>query len=497
MTGDTLFDNRERSRRWFLKALASTAGAGVVGNAVIGTDSAGASPVKRRTPDSIDPTTTTTAPPAPATTTTTTAPPAPTPTATTPPPPPPTAETSGRVLEIKAATDGTDQTAAIQAQINAAPNGVAGMPTVLRFPVGESRGTYRVEGTLYLVNKSHVVLEGPSPTDKAHLKRTQVSTADPWQLHTNFHVEVYRSSDIVVRNIFVESYWYPGQATALDAAGTPLVTRYGPENGARAGFAVSPSAGAAEREIAFQVCGSTNVLIENTRALNVRSYNCQVTMTSDGQPPVRSSNVTFRNMVAGYCGGWAACIVSASNVVVDNVRSEKCGFGGIDLEPIGPLEWISNVEIKNCRIEGNGIAFAANGTNAVDDVYIHDCHVECHNGWPLVMSVDHFSPYRRRNWRLERITHSSTVPCDNGGDDSGHPMQAAFYFRNMDNVTVRDCAPKIRGDVWARYMTGVHLDGCSGELRVENNNFNNALVWGTGAVRASNGTGVVSAIGNA
>lgn len=483
MAGDEKSHDRAATRRWFLKAVAASAGAGVMGSRMV--DAASAGPARRRPKTT---TTTTTTAPAPTTTTTTAAPPV--------EPAPAPSPTGGRVVEIVAATDGTDQTAAIQAQIDAAPDGTAGDPTVIRFPVGESKGTYRVEGTLSLVNKSHVVLEGPSPGDKAHLKRTQVSTADPWQLHSNWHVEVYRSSDVVVRNILVESYWYPGQTTALDGDGQPLVTRYGAENGVRAGFAVSPSSAAAEREIAFQVCGSANVVIEDTRALNVRSYNCQVTMTSDGLPPVRSSNVTFRNMLAQYCGGWAAAVVSATGVLIDNVRSEKCGFGGIDLEPIGPLEEIHGVEIKNCRIEGNGIAFAANGTNPVDDVYIHDCHVECHNGWPLVMSVDHFSPYRRRNWRVERVTHSTTSLCDNGNDDSGHPMQAAFFFRNMDDVSVRDCAPQIRGDSYARYMAGVHFDGCGGALAVEDNDLNNALVWGTGAVRASNGTGPVSTSGN-
>lgn len=448
---------RHIARRRFLQGLAA-AGTGAVlfRDDLFGTsDQAGAVPgrggPKASTTTTTAATTTTTTPPTtePATTTTTSAP------------------AQGTAVVLDAATDGTDQTARIQAQIDAAPNGTAGAPTVIRFPVGEATGSYRVEGTISLIDKSFVVLEGPSPSNKARIRRTQPNLANPELPHSNWHIEVYRSSNVTVRNLFIEGYH---------------LERY--TDGSRAGFATTPPALAAEREIAFQVMASNNVTVQDCRALNVRSYVCQATIPPLNDPPyVASTNVVFRNLLGVTCGGWGACLVGCHGVLVDNLRIERCGFGGVDMEPLAD-HTVGNVEIRNCWIQAHGTAFPANGYNAVNDVWIHDCHVERSNNWPLVFVHD-LGGGRRSNWRIERVTHN-IEPMDNG-------HHAAFSFTKVDGVVVRQCRVNVAPEP---YMAGVHLDNCGGQLEVVENVFGSACTSGAGAVTTANGTGPVVQSGN-
>lgn len=340
-----------------------------------------------------------------------------------------------QTITINAPTDGSDATAIIQQQIDAAPNGA----TII-FPVGRDQGRYRVDRRIEVVARDGLTFSGPSPTNPAMFWTDKVghdvglvwvdgkSTRQTWRLKD--------STNITLRNLHVL-----GPNNYRDERGYTSFTYNG---------------GIYEGEHGYSTWGGSNITIEDSISENVYGDGFAA-QNSNGNGP---NGVTLRRFTTKFNGRHGFSTQNATNVLIDGLRVEKGGTVGVALEPNGIQETITNVEVKNSIIDTGVVAFANSGTRYSSDINIHDNTVIGANpSWPLFF-VQRNDGGRRERMTFERNTSTFT---------SSAPM---VVFHRVDNFTVRDN----KATLGARVAQAVKLTAPGGTQVIRNNSFGSVLV---------------------
>lgn len=391
------------------------------------------------------------------------------------------AEPSEQVYEIDALTapwsnqeigSTADQTAIIQAQIDAVPDGVPGSPNIIRFPVGLSTGKYFTQGdlannprgtngVLNFTDRHHLIIEGPSAANPATFYT--VSPAVPWSSEISLNQHSLRRhfwfqgcTNITVRDsIRVEGSNYTFAPNL--ANGTPTFWLGGADNG---GLPTSRGYRAPwELEHAFAFDGCDTVVFAGQ---------CQ-DVWGDGvylgrYGVVGCTNVTIGAAVLVGTGRQGVAMSFAADVLVDGVqigtdliRPRRAAF---DLEPV--TTWVvERVEVQNFEVwMGNMVTIAALGSSRVDDIHFHDGVV--HGGGGSKCEVGASNGVQRANWIVESIVWDGPF---------GSP-QAAMRFTKVVNVTVRNVDVPI---ATTQSRKAVGFVDCTGTLIVENSRFPGAL----------------------
>ncbi len=334
------------------------------------------------------------------------------------------------IVVIDAPTDGTDATAIIREQIAAAPDGVPGDPTTIRFPTGSSAGSYRVDGQILISSRRHLVIEGPNAYEPALIwtdrtgkdmgivNRYGHSIRSHWAIKGG-------SSGIVLRNIAVRgpnSGRFEGDAESV--AG--LVLEHG--------FLVGDRAQGVQIE---------NCVAENVHGDGVYVGGC-------------SSDVRISSTRLAFCGRQGIAITWADRVLIDRCQLSGVHNSGIDLEPNGTDWSVRNVEIRNSSIDCRHGAFTAAGHSDVSNVWIH--HNVVHSSSRPMLRVVRGDGGRRRNWTLEDNVRA--VPTN--------PDYMVSLTRVDDIVIRRNVAVATKR---AKTIAAVHLKDCSGTIEIADNDF--------------------------
>jgi hypothetical protein len=188
---------------------------------------------------------------------------------------------------------GTDQTSAIQAALDATPDG-----GTLCFP--RSGAMYDFEGTLQITGRHDLTIAGGSNTLQAS---SLVGDSDPTSpaCCVRRHVDIRESSNIMISAIFVK-----GANTSCSYDG-----RY-------------------EFEAGFSIGGSTNVVLNEDRVTAVGGDGVQL-----GKGTVPNSQITVSNSAFNCIGRQGASIGdSASDVTFTNNTYDQVGRSVFDVEMV-------------------------------------------------------------------------------------------------------------------------------------------------------------------
>jgi hypothetical protein len=269
-------------------------------------------------------------------------PPPPTQQPTAAPTPPPAAAGCSRVASADA-TGGTDVTGALQAFIDASPNG-----SVLCFAAGAN---YRLEGTLVVADRQNLTFDGRG----ARFFATTRQQASKWR--STFRVA--RGSGITFRNMVAEGF-NPNAGTA------------------------NPNTLAYEFEFGFHLLGAKDVEIGPNVTMRRQSGDCVL---------IAANNYTSPNLGAWNDGVWihdsrcelngrmGIAITGGRNVTVERNSFDAIAMHLFDIEPngvqFGSLGGADNVRFQDNSIgsfgldaDGGSYFFAANGNGVVTNVVV-------------------------------------------------------------------------------------------------------------------------------
>lgn len=361
------------------------------------------------------------------------------------------------MVAIAAQLDGTDETATIQAQIDAAPDGTPDCSTIIRFP----EGRYHTEGdlannprgrngVLLFENRHNLIVEGPA-TFYTEAPAVPYDTSVPGNTYSlRRHFWLKNCSNITIRNIRVEGSNYT-EGRKL-AAGTPPFWQGGPDNGSAAGF--PGYRGSWEFEHAFDITDSKNITIEDCEVDSVWGDGVYI----GNHPSVGSDNIILRNLNLRFTGRQGIGASNCRNVLIENVTVDHGRRAAIDLEPFSDNSFVTDVEIKNCNMHPLQSHFAMGGRGDVSRINIHDNIV---NGAGLTLHCfDSAGLTRRSDW-----TFTNNIRLSNYGS----PL-APIRFTMTDNVTIDNNTVPVVATQSRRCVT---FDDCQGDLIVTNNNFVN------------------------
>lgn len=284
-------------------------------------------------------------------------------------------------VTINAPIDGSDASASIQAQIDAAPNGA----TII-FPVGKNQGRYRVDHRIVVKQRSGLTFQGPSPsnpatfwTDKTGLEVDPAKYKYVDGKSTRSHWRIEKSSNITLKNLRIE-----GPNDYRDAEGYTSWTYDG---------------GKYEGEHGFVTLGGSNITIEDSQIDSVFGDG----VAANNASGVGTVGVTVRRVTTTSNGRHGFSTQSAHNVLIDGLRVVKGGSNGISFEPNAIQETVENVEVKNSVIDTRVVALAHMGSRSSSDIWIHDNVVEhAIASWPMFVSNPNDGVSRRRNLTFER-----------------------------------------------------------------------------------------------
>jgi hypothetical protein len=336
------------------------------------------------------------------------------------------------VFDIDAPTDGRDATDIIRAQLADIPDGDPGTPTIVRFPVGNSSGGYRVDGGLVLRDRRHLVITGPSGDNRARLYTPTVGRelgiVDRNGNSLRSHVLVGASHDIVLTHLSIR----------------------GPNSGRDEGDAAYVSNLVFEH--AFCITGgSSHITVDRCDSKDVHGDGAYV---GGG-----TSHVGLTNVEMEFCGRQGIAITNAHIVLIDHCRVARVRRSGIDFEPNGASWIVRDVEVRNCSIDARLVAFAAHGQSEVSSIWIHHNTIARSAGsWPMI-SVKQGDGGRRTDWRFEHNIRSNPT----------NPYHQVSFTR-VDGLSV------VGNIAWAKSknakaIAGVRLETCGGEIEVVGNDF--------------------------
>jgi hypothetical protein len=352
----------------------------------------------------------------------------------------------------------------IQDQIDAVPDGQPGRPNIIRFPVGYSTGLYythredgtsTVKGCIELIDRHHLILEGPSKEDPAAFYTSHPSWPYPGEIQANQFSNrkqflIRNSTHIEIRNIrvFGSNYTFADQL----ADGNPWFWGGGADLGGTSATRAYYAPWEFEHALDFRDSSSLHVhdcVFEDLWGDGVYF----------GNDP-GCSDVLVENVVIDGTGRQGIAISGGQNLLIDGVAigtSVKSRRAGIDLEPEG--DWvIDGVEIRNCRIDSQHVPFACGGRGSrLDNVEIHTNEL-FGTSVPWVKVVHSAGLSNRSNWSIHDNIHRGGL---------GSPVYA-LSFERVDNVSVVRNVMNVAG---TQSRGCVDFKDCTGLLDVIDNDF--------------------------
>lgn len=361
---------------------------------------------------------------------------------------------------IPLADDGSDQTAIIQEQIDAAPDGTPEHPTVIQFPPGRyhtegdlANNPRGLKGVLHIVNRHHLIFEGAAVDNKTVMYTEAPAVPYNTSIDNNTysnrrHFWLDKCSNIAVRNIRIEGS--NNTAGPSLTPGMPAFWLGGPDKGSKAGY---PGYRAPwEFEHAFDITSCDNVLIEDCEGDNIWGDGVYI----GGRSVSPSTNITLRRIYTHWTGRQGIALANCRNVTIEACQAIKGRRSGIDLEPYNDEGFVTDVEIFGCTVHPLQTQIAAAGRGDVSRVNIH------HNtfngqGGALVVG-DAAGLMRRSDWIYANNVRLAKL---------GAPA-AAFKFTKVDNVTIDGNVVPISAN---QSRKCVLFNDCQGSLIVTNNDF--------------------------
>lgn len=315
-----------------------------------------------------------------------------------------------------AANCSRDVTAEVQAFIDATPDG-----STLAFG---SNACYRIDGTIRIRNRSHLVFEGNHATFKAFTDGSEIG--NPTFIRTRAMWSIFKGTDITLHRI-------------VSVGANPYAGR-----GDLAYRAIY------EAQHAYSILGGGNVTLDGVEAYDVYGDFVNVGPGSDG--------VTVRNSTFMRNGrqGWT---INGQNVLFENNRISETRRATIDMEPSRP-EWTTrNVTIRNNWVGPGRLYFLASvgASPVMENITIEHNHLARN----LRMYVD---PPKgtRSNYRIIGNVAEQGVSQQGG---------AVMGFRDVVNLEVRDNVTPMQGN---RNIRGVSIGNCA-HVVVVNNTFQRAV----------------------
>lgn len=374
----------------------------------------------------------------------------------------PNAPTASVVVEITPLLDGSDETAAIQAQINAAPDGTVAFPTIIRFMKGLSDGKAHTEGDLannprgangvfLFQNRNNLIIEGPSAINPA----TFYTTAPAVDFNTTVSGNTYSirrhfwfksCTNILVHFIRVEgSNYTEGPSLAI---GVPSFWLAGPDTGSTTGF---PGYHASwELEHGFDITDCQGFTLED----------CQVdSVWGDGvylgnSIAHYSNDVTLQRLNLRWTGRQGIAMANCRNILVDDVTVVYGRRAAVDMEPFSTTGFVTDVEIRNCDLHPLQTQFAAVGDGDVSRINLHDNALSGAGG--TIDCRDSLGLTRRADWTFTNNIRSTNF---------GSPLPP-IVFTMTDNVLIDGNTIPI---VTTQGRKCVRFTDCNGTLTVINN----------------------------
>lgn len=288
----------------------------------------------------------------------------------------------------------TDVSASLGAFLASVPSGAD-----IEFP---SNGCYRVETEIDIRDKSGWTLHG----NGSLLKRTQPTPAAMQYPHANAFLRFINLSNSTISGLNILGINTVSDLSYLRPSYGAYDSRYPFDHG-----------------FAFE--GATGVVLSNSKIDAVYGDGVYIS-GGDQYTGTHSNAVTVRNVTIDRNGRQGMSVSRSSDVLVDGVNIQHSRRSGIDLEPDGPSEVISNIEIKNSTIHSWLLAFASGGPGAVNNVNIHDNTVTG-SGVPFVYDASTLGT-ARSNWQV--VNNRVTVGL-------GSP-QPAMKFAHTSGVVVKN-----------------------------------------------------------
>lgn len=289
-------------------------------------------------------------------------------------------------------TGATDVTGLLNAVLAALPNG-----TTATFP---PNGLYRIEGTLMVLNKSGITLDGNGSTFYA----TTDGTGTASQIRVRSQWRIQMSSNITMRNMVIR-----GSGTATGPTGT-----YDPKREAQHGIDIQ---------------GGFGVLIEHVDIGSVWGDTIDVAASPAGTGQLPSTDVTIQDSQLADTSRMGLAIVDGERVTVQRNVIARSRRTLIDLEPNAPINGLVFVNIldNQLALTGQGFPVISNAGAAGD---VHDLVIDG-NQWtgnPKSFRIWILAPSsaRRRN-----ITITNNV-----GHTAGAQNEPMVTLANVDQATV-------------------------------------------------------------
>ena len=260
------------------------------------------------------------------------------------------------------ATGRTDVTAALQSFIDKVPNG-----RIIRF---QRLGRYRVDGTLFVSHRDHLLFDGEGAMVFAGT-RGGPARAQWW---------IKDGSRIVFRDLWVRGA-NPKGGTSEGAYVRKLETQHG-----------------------FRFEGVNGAELDDVHVSDV--YGDFVYIGRD-KHRVASQNIWIHDSTFNRNGRQGIAVTAATNVVIEHNHFAKTRRSTIDLEPNARSWHVSNVFVLNNTVgKGRLLFVASHGQGPVDNVVISGNRLQGH-----ALTIDAVPPgdNRRSNWVVTNNVSDTTV----------------------------------------------------------------------------------------
>lgn len=314
-----------------------------------------------------------------------------------------------------------DVTQAINAFLASVPDGQAGDPNVASFPPG---GCYRMDGTVMLESRQHLVVDGNGSTFRATTK----GALDRSGKSSRRHWVVVKSQDVTLQELNIA-----GTDTVPDLSRFPDFATYDTHYAEENGISVVQSDGITLTDDTINAVWGNGVELDASTAVVARG----ITVDKNGNNAIK--------------------VRDSRGVLFDQIAALHSRRAGFKLEP-ETGRTIDGVEIRSSTICSHGPAFFSSGVLGIaSNVSIHDNRIDCAG---IVAEVTRAgNPGDRRNWSITGNTVISTRL------KSG----AALLASGVQDFRVNDNKMTLRGTA-----TPVVFRDAHGTLEVQRNDLRRA-----------------------
>lgn len=329
---------------------------------------------------------------------------------------------------INLADDGTDQTSALLAQLAGVPDGSEGEPVTALLPY--SAQGYRIEGTISLVGRSHLILEG-RPGQRFAM---YAEAPGPGESSTRAHVSISGCDYVAIRHVGIR-----GPNTERD-----------PD---RPDFALHRTSLAFEHGVSISGA-SDHITVESMSISEV----CGDTVYAGGVGAL-NTNITIRDIVGRHMGRQGLGLVAVDGCLVEDCDLQWGGRSGIDVEPNHDTNYVKNLTLRRVTSGSKSYPFVLGGDAGDQLVHVENVVIEDCVG--LNASSSHtalLASRRGTNLTVRRHTdvrQSSTRGMDLGGWSG--------------DVLIEDCV--VSSGPSTPTSCGVMLSNCTADVTLRGNQF--------------------------